>query len=151
MVRVVFTTYLMFMTLAGPWLCCCKTVPTAAPCSCADSSCAQRQTSTHSGCCGEHKHGESDRHAPSEAPGIPRTPPCPCQDDPTRTAVVSPTSDMSEQLQRGTLSQELTGFACPLFAERTQAVDVASALGDRQPLPFVSGQDLLHLLHILRC
>jgi hypothetical protein len=151
MVRIGLSLYLMLVAAAGPWLCCCKTQRLLAP-----LLTFPPKESSHAGCCGDHqaakhsqKHGTPEqRSGDQEQPGRPS---CPCQEDGSRQLVaVDP--EMGRQVQS---RYSLQGQIEPLFALPTLLS--LSPDGDRQLpskgeiRPFLTAQDILCALHILRC
>lgn len=150
MVRIGLSLYLMLAAVAGPWLCCCTSERLAA------LFASPTKQSSHDGCCGNHQTAKhSQKHRTSEQRSgdqeQPNRPPCPCQEDGSRQ-VVALNPELGKQVQS---RYSVQGQAEPLFALPTLLC--LSSDGDRKVpskgeiLPFLTAQDILCTLHILRC
>jgi hypothetical protein len=142
MLRIALATYLMVATVAAPCLCCCQAArlrTLLAPAAPATSPC----------CC---EHGEKPRQERCPEVPHPGRPNCPCQDCPARTGIaLPPTSETARQ----SAAQPFEG---PADIPPARAIDTALPIGlssctseDRPVLPFLTADDILHILHILRC
>jgi len=145
MLRIGFVTYLIIVTAAGQWLCCCSagrlfaslgafgtmkhTEPTTAPCKCC-----------------------SEEEAPSqEKPAEPSQPNCPCRESygASRGLAVLSSDRMDELLQR---SAGWTSFSL----ENTSFIFVGVTHSDQPCMEGVDGVFLadgiiLRAFHIMRC
>jgi hypothetical protein len=150
--RGVLTTYLMAVTLAGPWACCCATLPLGdlftqlAEC---------RDGGHRHNCCAHHVGGEG--HRPVRHDGqVPRPtdgPQCPCPHN--QSADVVPTSVASESgwgVRLRHLSDELPDLLTALPpAVHLPAGDGPLGCDEHSHFPFSTGVGILRALHILRC
>lgn len=152
MVRIVLSLYLMFLAMAGQWLCCCTTAHLAALIT------SPTKQLHHVGCCGHRQAApDTQKHrTPEQRTGdhdpLGR-PACPCQEDGSRQMpLVSLDSEVAKQLQSRHISQPLVELA-PVAPT---ALSLLSD-GDRQTsgegilLQFLSAQDILRAHHKLRC
>jgi hypothetical protein len=147
MFRVAVATYLMLVQFAGPLLCCCST-PRAAP-SAAQAPAAQPSPSGHS-CCGSHATKADRQHAPAGPQPCERRD-CPCQQGSDRLAVLpAQAAEAVKQLQQRDVApvllapSALSVDGCPLPGA-LQASEAPRAF------PFLTADDILRALHILRC
>ncbi|HTK73681.1 MAG TPA: hypothetical protein VL371_00390 [Gemmataceae bacterium] len=136
MLRLILTTYLAFMTSAGPAVCCCLAMRPPST-SCPGQKCAAKK-----GCCNQ---------APAGCTKLPRrTTPCPCPTTTGGCCLQTPTIVAKNDV-RGDVVQLLTDL--PAF---NQVADVtlpylaaSSELAVSEP--FWPTSDLLHVHHRLRC
>jgi hypothetical protein len=154
MIRVGVSIYLMLTTLAGPWLCCCTTTRLLAPTT--PAPLAERHLPTspaHKSCCCRHQTTAPDSESGTSAPPAPSSPgrPCPCQQRQSNLASL-PTSgaQLAQDLLSAHASQPLPVTAAALPSAGLPGADLCT-LGTAHDLPFLTAQDVLHTLHILRC
>lgn len=152
MVRVGLCLYLMFATVAGPLFCCCTLGPSAAR----PDRPAKQESRAH-GCCQHHtttvpqdqthQSSPEQRHRPADGPS------CPCRQDGSRQAVLtSLDSEVTWQLQSRQAFQALVTASAILPATACLSPDrdfPPSEVGGAWP--FLTAQDILCALHILRC
>ena len=140
MIRIGLSLYLALVMLAGPWFCCCTTlrllnalVPTpeeesAPPCS----------------CCQNHQETSHDQQK-----DVPEEPTCSCHDEHFNWALISASRSLLPMMMEPT---DKPGENPYLFSVPIGSLPlVSSARQDPPILPFVTTDDLLHHLHILRC
>jgi hypothetical protein len=153
MVRIGLSLYLMLAAAAGPWLCCCTTERLAA------RFAFPTKQSSHNGCCGDHQtaKGSQKHRTPEQSPSDedqPGCPSCPCQEEGARLAVLASldSSEVAKEFQSRHIPQGLVGLV-PLVptAHCLSADGDPETSGEAVRLPFLSAQDILHALHILRC
>lgn len=155
MFRIAVATYLMAVTLAGPWLCCCTTTRLAALLP-APPPGERPSSSPPRGCCGHHPTSGDQGRAPGKAPERskhPGGPGCPCQHDLSRTALpFAPESDSVKYLAQRHPSLDVPAFLPLLKADPGLLCGGCSLTPPDGPaLPFLTTEDLLDVLHILRC
>jgi hypothetical protein len=153
MARIGLSLYLMLAAAAGPLFCCCTSERLLAA-----LFAPPTQQASHAGCCADHQASKgSQKHRTSEQrPGDqdqPGHPSCPCQEDGSQQVTLAPLdSEAAKQLQ--------SRYSFQGFVELMPLGPMASYLsaeGDPQTseegvcLPFLSAQDILRALHILRC
>jgi hypothetical protein len=135
MLRLILTTYLAFMTSAGPAVCCCLALRrTSTPCQ--GEKCADK------GCCSQ---------APGGCTKLPRrSTPCPCPNTTGGCCLQTPTIVAKNDI-RGDLNLLLTDLpALNQVADVTPpCLAATSALAVSEP--FWPTSDLLHVHHRLRC
>jgi len=149
MFRVALASYLIFATVAGPWLCCCSVArlsghpadtPTRTP----------HPSSTHTCCCC-HFATEEEQPQPEEQPAQPRSPEqCPCKESGSRTAPAF-APEATIELARHAVDGFL--YLLPLATEGDVLLS-AGAFAIAQgclTTPFLTAEDLLRVFHILRC
>jgi hypothetical protein len=154
--RVAVSAYLMFVTAAGPWLCCCTTARLATlfrP-SAADT---HHTTPAHPCCCRDADGPDRDA-APSRSER-PREPQdrdghkCPCRQNGSRdTAGLPPSADRDGQaLARQTL-QGAPDFVAPHVCG-TSPLCPGNHLAppDLPAFPFLTAQEILRAHHNLLC
>lgn len=150
MLRIGLSLYLMLSTLAGPALCCCVSERLV-------------QWFTHPlkqdvhkpGCCPLDHHTPigQQHHAPNHEQDHPDRPSCPCQEDGSRqVALHYSDSELARQLQGRNPFQGSMEILPALPAAALLPLSVEeSAPRELLRLPFLSAQDLLRVLHRLRC
>ena len=149
MVRLGLVTYLVLATLAGPWLCCCTATHlggrlNALPGRAETSPAASR-------CCGHHAGGHQHQEHRKKAPQERHSPDCPCRQDSSQ-AVALAESESVKQLQARQFCDDLERTLILPGAEACLDLGkVAQRPEDGQVLPFLTAQDVLFGLHILRC
>jgi hypothetical protein len=155
MVRVGVSIYLILTTLAGPWLCCCTTTRLRAAAT--SASAAERHLPTspvHQSCCCHHKattpDNESGRKAPKERSSPDRS--CPChQRQSNLVSLQTSGARLAQDLLAAHASQPLLAPVAALPAAGLLHGGGRCTLGTACDLPFLTTQDVLHSLHILRC
>jgi hypothetical protein len=153
MVRIAVVTYLMVAQAAGSLVCCCTVARQAAsPVRLADVK-AHQPPSADPPCCCHKDKGEQRGIPDSPVKSNPGGRGCPCQRGPAKNAaVLSLDSGTGKPFQQRQLLQgavDVLAFgppACPHASDaRLPAVCEANAL------PFLTADDILRALHILRC
>jgi hypothetical protein len=151
MFRIAVATYLMMAQAAGSLLCCCTASRLAALPSLPAAATAGQSAPNLPTCC--HKTSAGERRLPQKSPGKPQPgrPGCPCQqDDPGKSAITLGT-EAGKHLQQRPLSHAPVGVLscfvpdCPLLTAGSPRFHGTSVL------PFLTTDDILHALHILRC
>jgi hypothetical protein len=151
MLRAGLSIYLAVMTLAAPWLCCC-TAARASACKPAASAASADADDSLPACC-RHRHAGRHEQAPADRPHRdgPGGPGCPCGKDPNRTAPALD-SESARQLRPAPAAPNPTDAVPPLPTPLTAPADgVAPVPRERRALPFLTADDLLRVLHLLRC
>jgi hypothetical protein len=149
MVRLALSTYLVFSTLLGQWLCCC-TLPHALPLAAAREASPARPAPHHSSCCCHHEQNAEDRHPAADEPARPRHPerrPCPCRESKANQVAWLSTDSQSDPSSLGLADS----VPAPRHATEPARASAATANPQRSGLLFMTAQDLLHVLQILRC
>ncbi len=147
MLRIAVATYLMLVTTAGPLFCCCMPTRLAAMVS-PPMTGAPVSVGCHD-CCGRPAKSP-DRQTPvddSEAPQ-PAQPGCPCQGPACSVALLF----TSESNKLSALP--LDSLAClPPVPSLDLVFPSCSgpSVGTRRAHPFLTADDILHVLHMLRC
>ena len=151
MVRVIGATCLMIVQLAGPLLCCCMTPRPAVSALHRSAAGPEVLPASDHSCC-DHHTSKDDRQTPN-APQSPDRPGCPCKQDTAQTAgALATDSDSVKQVQLRQLPQDLAVAPSALPADvASSSVGICAAPRERQALPFLSADDILNVLHILRC
>jgi hypothetical protein len=153
MFRTGLSLYLAVMTLAGPWLCCCSAARAAnrqpaVPFASADADADDELPA----CCRQRHAGRHDQ-APADRPhrGDPAGPGCPCSKDPNRAAPALD-SESDRQFRPAPAAPNPIDAALALPALLAVPADgVAPVPRERQALPFLTVDDLLRAMHLLRC
>ncbi len=156
MFRVVVATYLMFAGLAGPWLCCCANMRLAGHSSQTAAGCMAEVTPAGHGCCHHHQPTGQNRQPAGNKPEAPQTPDqpgCPCQESPSvTTAANTPDFEVVKQFRQRLPSHGLTDLLASLAADHSPfAGRIPGVSCDQAALPFLTSDDILRTLHILRC
>lgn len=147
MFRIGLSVYLMLVTLAGQSLCCCQLSRLSAPFTTWMRNDKTKAANSNHSCC---RHGapvkDSQRPAPSDGPS------CPCQGTCAQTpALTLLEAEGARQLDRDQNAQVallLDGVSLPtLVMPSADLILTSSTLSS----PFVTEQDILFSLHILRC
>jgi len=144
MFRFVVATILMLTQLAGPLACCCASGRLTAILSPSPSAVRNKAEAAPS-CCKHHAPPGDDRRAPADQPPHER-PSCPCAGHWSQAAVVPADSEARQQ--------HLDPFSSAqpaATAERLSFLPELRSPVEQVPLPFVTADDLLRSLHILRC
>jgi hypothetical protein len=153
MMRVALSIYLMFATLAGPWLCCCSITRMVHLLA---SLCPQEAQPPTETCC----HSKASlpavpdtEHQRSDEPGRPGDEePCPCQHKGSPAALTLPTNQTTcQDLLLARADELVPSVAIPIVHVTTATSDPNSGPPGCLDAPFVSARDLLHSLHVLRC
>lgn len=153
MVRIALSLYLMASAAAGP-LCCCTVQRVAA----LFAHPAKDASEAHGGCCGQKQpaSGHQKHHTPERQrgePDQPARPSCPCQGEGSQpVSVASLDSESVQQLQLRYSSEVSLLFpsVTPMLPGLT-AAGAGQACAEGVTLPFLSAQDILYTLHMLRC
>ena len=147
MIRIGLSVYLMLVTLAGPWLCCCQLPRLSAQFMALMRSSKMEAPGGNHSCCQHHAPAKK-----SEQPVHPGVPSCPCRGtDAEAPALVLLESEGARQLDRDLNSQavdlldgaSLSGTVVPSFTLMLTSPTLSS--------PVLTGRDILSSLHILRC
>jgi hypothetical protein len=146
MLRIALPIYLAFSLLAGPALCCCTLVRTAGAIARVVSPSKDSQSEEKCACC-KHVHKSEDSSG-QQKNTPPSDEPCPCQGS-------------SPQLAHGSAGQELTfdeagslfvvPMACDDRSVDRASTSVATDFSHSVDEPFYSAEDLLRVMHLLRC
>jgi hypothetical protein len=151
MFRIAVVTYLMVAQVAGSLVCCCTVRPRAtSPARAADAP-AQQPAPDLPACCRKHL-AQEQRHLPQDRPGKPQPgrPGCPCRQQAPGNAAVFFGSEATQHLQRD-LSQGPVAVL-PFLTDSCHSAAASSlGLGEAHALPFLTADDILDRLHILRC
>jgi hypothetical protein len=150
MVRVALTLYLMLSTVAAPLLCCCAAEHHTGHITPSSTGAAR-----HHSCCQQHYRSGQQEQAPegkSDQDSRPGRSPCPCKDQNAQfVPLLSSPPEGAEQSPGQPLQAwrhlflslpatvQLSGFGSPLMPRQATG------------LPFLTAQDFLRALHILRC
>lgn len=147
MFRIGLSVYLMLVTLAGPWLCCCQLPRLSARfIALMRLDKAKPAGSIHS-CC-QHRLPVKD----SQPPAHPTDPSCPCQGTHQETpALVLLESEGARQLDRDLNAQAVGMLDCDSFSGVYSPLAALTLTSSALPSSVLSGRDLLSTLHILRC
>jgi hypothetical protein len=151
MFRAAVMTCLMLVQLAGPLLCCCTTSRAAASPGPASPAQPDRPLGGKHSCCGGHAGDTSPRPAPESPKPADDRRDCPCPQSPARTAaVLSAFSEVTEQLQE---RQPHRAHLVLLSVTPAARTDHRSFLppGECPSSFFLTADDILRALHILRC
>jgi len=151
MIRLAVALYLMVVTAAGPWLCCCTFTRLASRAVPEPSSHKSPPPPQPCSCC-QHPHQQESPDPAEQTPHRPLSPDCPCKQGATCEAQALP------QAPRESLDNPLRASGWTDWQSVFQQPSVFALpapwpvpVGDRSVVPFLSADDLLHLLHILRC
>ena len=157
MARIGLSIYLMFATLAGPWLCCCAPQRLRAPFALRPTK-EQGQPPAHSQgscCCHQQPARCPEPEVPADRPRDPdkRDHPCPCGESrPQAVALVSAGHGSSDLFSsRHALQASADGLPVFLPAAWLSRGPVDQVPREAVILPFLTSQDILCALHILRC
>ena len=142
MVRIGLTICLIFVTAAGPWLCCCTAAQMAALASRSNRPANQVPVS----CCCDTAASAEDQAR--ESPSSPERH-CPCQEG-RPTAAVAALAKPVVSGEYETSAAALSFAVVPVDGLHAVAVSGAS-VKPTTVWPFLSGRDLLSRCHILRC
>lgn len=147
MLRIGLCVYLMFATLLGPWLCCCRLPRLGARFAALLRSEKAESAESAPPCC-QHRRPVKDSRQPAKRPNDPR---CPCQGKrPEAPALVGLEADGARQLDRDNAQSVhlLNGDFLPTAVTPSFHVRLFSSI---HSAPVHSGRDILSALHILRC
>jgi hypothetical protein len=153
MFRTGISIYLAIMTLAGPWLCCCSAAHLANPKPVAPTASTGSGADDELPACCRHRHAARPEQTPGDHPhrGGPAGPRCPCGKDPNRTAPALDT-ESARQLRPTPAALSPTDVVALLPALHTAPAEgIAPVPRERRALPFLTADDLLRVLHLLRC
>ena len=145
MFRVAVATVLMLLQLAGPLACCCVSGHLTATLSRSSDTLGSHKAKATPSCCGHRAPAEQNQPAPADHRPNER-PSCPCCEHSSKVAIV-PADTEAPQLQLNPLSSALPADT----ADRLPALPDYRSAAEHVLLPFVTADDLLRSLHILRC
>jgi hypothetical protein len=154
MVRISLCLYLVLVMLAGPALCCCTSQRLVAEFAAASGGKKPRQSPAHS-CCSrqatENQHHESPRDSGKR--DQPNRSPCPCKEQGSHSIpLLSGEAEAIQQLLAKQSLQALTPvLTVPAISDALFPQGNSGMFGEASALPFLSTEDILHTLHILRC
>lgn len=147
MFRIGLSVYLMFATLAGPWLCCCRLPRLSARFATLLRNDEAKSAESNHSCCQHRAPVKDSRTVPH-----PNAPSCPCQGTrQVEPALVLLESDGTRQFDRDSNAQpvDLQGWNC---LSGVVMPSVGLMLTSSSLSSFVlTGRDILSSLHILRC
>ena len=145
-IRIGLSVYLMLVTLAGPWLCCCQLPRLSARFVAMMRNDQAKPAGNNHSCC-QHRVPVKD----SQSPANPGDPSCPCQGTRLETPALVLESEGARQLDRD-LNSQVVDLLGGDFLPGTVALSAALNLvfSTASP-PFFTGRDILSALHILRC
>lgn len=155
MIRAGLTVYLAFVTLVGPWLCCCTTTRAVAgllPVLFDRSDPAQPRAS---GCC--HRGSVADRDARSREPAPvgkdSKSPlkPCPCRDGEPAASLASVTGAAGNVADLVRLFAFAGDVGLPAELPAPAAAPAGDVRGRDRSGQFLTTRDLLRAHHVLRC
>ena len=152
MVRIALSLYLMLSAAAGPWLCCCTTQHLVA-------LFTQPKTQADcGGCCGHRHHapGHPDHRTSEPSPRKqeqPGGPSCPCKQDGSQLpALNSLDAEVAKQFHPRSSSAGSLELTPDIPVALCPSPEGAPRMhGKGHVLPFLTAQDILCALHILRC
>lgn len=154
--RLVLALYLVIVTAAGPWACCCTFTRLTAKVASANVV-SLPSSNTHS-CCKKHQApGRSEGGPGGKAPAQPTNPfggDCPCkQSGECVSAALAITHDESRDGAMRALTGEFDAISGGLLASHLAPTPHAvwPLSWGRHDGSLLSTDDLLHVLHILRC
>jgi hypothetical protein len=151
MLRIAVATYLMVVTAAGPWFCCCAPVRLAAIFS--SPRIEKPVTEGCPNCCTHHDQQRPQRQ-PADDPikPQPNRPGCPCRGEPTQSVALPPAAEGTKHLPTTDLTERLSVIA-PFTAVATVGEPGSSVLhlGGRRAHPFLTADEILRALHNLLC
>jgi hypothetical protein len=151
MLRKTLVLCLVFVTAAGPWLCCCAAgqVARVAKASIALLKPAAHPENAHKSCCCR-TGALHEEHPARPGPTAPDHRPCPCQGErPPAGILTQPQTELTAN-ERATFAQPWDVLSGPpwVAAERTRSVDLVPERGAGPP---GCCRDRLTILHILIC
>jgi hypothetical protein len=136
MLRLILTTYLAFMTSAGPAVCCCLAARRLS------IPCQSEKCAAEKGCCSQ---------APGGCAKLPRrTTPCPCPNTTGGCCLQTPTIVAKNDV-RGDLILLLSGLPALHQVADVAPPSLAACSAVAVSEPFWPASDLLHVHHRLRC
>jgi len=142
--RIGLSVYLMLVTLAGPWLCCCQLPRLSARFVVLLQN--EKAKPAGSNCCRCQQPVPVKDSEPSNPP---KAPTCPCQSN--HPALVLLQSDEARQLHRDSNAQAVDLLDCDSLPEVvTPSVGLMLTSSPRSSL-VLTVRDILSALHILRC
>jgi hypothetical protein len=149
MVRLGLVTYLALVTVAGPWLCCCTTARLIAS---LEKPCHKDEEHplARANCCRRPSTPQRDRSPRDEQqPGSPQ---CPCKQGQSEVVLSIPELNGDTLQQLLLFPSESTFLPLPAGGRPILPFSGIRPLpGDSWPLPFLSAEDILFSLHMLRC
>jgi hypothetical protein len=145
--RIGLSVYLMFATLAGPWLCCCQLSRLSAQLTALLRIDKAKSAETIHCCCQQRvpmKDSQPSKH--------PKAPSCPCQNNRENSpALVSLESQATRQLDRELNAQTVDLLGCDCLSGIIMPSLAATLTSSALSAPDRTGRDILSSLHILRC
>jgi hypothetical protein len=154
MIRIALSIYLTLATCAGPAFCCCAP-PRLLPLLTGRAK-SPIPSTRHSCCCHDAPTSTQQQQLSSEGnsrkPACPKRG-CPCQGDGSqRAALPTPHSEATQQTQQHhSLERQVETL---LFLHPVAGLSLSRACqlpGDCPPMPFLTAEDILRAMHILRC
>lgn len=146
MSRIAVVAYLMVATVVGPWACCCSPARLAF----LDPTPRALATAAPS-CC--HSAQQPSNQAPTESPEKrqPVRPGCPCQGESLSSISLTVSTEVSRLI-----GPELTVWIAdlasgPAVSNILLTLPGLALSGAGAHLPFLTTDDLLNVLHMLRC
>ncbi len=147
MFRIGLSVYLMLVTLAGPWLCCCQLPRLSARFVAMMRNDKAKPAGNNHSCC-QHRVPVKD----SQPPAKPGDPSCPCQGTRQEApALVLLESDGARQLDRDLNAQAVDLLGCDSLSGNVMPSFTLMLTSSTRSSPVLTGRDILSALHILRC
>jgi hypothetical protein len=143
MLRSAVAAFLMMAQAAGSLPCCCTASRLPAT--------ARPSTPNLPACC--HKASAPEQRLPQESPGKPQPgrPPCPCRQAPSGNSAIALGTEAGKHFQQRQLSQAPAGMVSLFVLDGSLPTSGSLRLDAASALPFLTTDDILHALHILRC
>jgi len=146
-IRIGLSVYLMLVTLAGPWLCCCQLPRLSARFVALMRIDKAKLAGSNHSCC-QHRVPVKD----SQPPARPDAPSCPCQGNRQEApALVLLESDGARQLDRDLNAQAVDLLGCDSLSGTVMPSFTLMLTSSTRSSPVLTGRDILSSLHILRC
>lgn len=152
MLRIGLTSYLVFMTMAGPGLCCCLPERLAHFLAFDGPEAEPNAMGTHCKSCCHQEKPTDQQGTSSRNHSKPECPTCPCQQSGAGNAMPSQGADQLKQVLLRNNLLGPAGFVPVAFAVCPQPLepDIRNA-GEGVFLPFLTAHDFLMTFHMLRC
>src|SRR5205807_4990848 len=148
MLRIVVSSVLALEALLGPGMCCCLALRAAS--SVAPPAAQQADTAPPKRSCCQAKAQPKKQTQPTRTTPSSPTSPCPCRDDAAGNKTPAPSI-----LEKSTASLKWTtaifAGAPVAVAPPLPVVQEPETIATARSAPFLSADELLNLLHILRC
>jgi hypothetical protein len=157
MLRTGVAVYLMFMSVAGPWFCCCTASRVGRW---LDNFVLVEPESTQPPCCPccklrHNKKRSNSVHLEGETPDSQKPIPChcPCREHRLNESRLLPLNSLALELVYSFTRCERGLESCVPLAIPLISASVHALSPDREDplLPFLPAKAILHALHILRC